>query len=45
MGPVEMDAFNRTVYAALKPAGFTSFSTMLPPKDRLADVTTTLHRD
>jgi predicted methyltransferase len=44
MGPVDMDAFNRTVYAALKPGGLYLILDHVAAKGSPADVTDTLHR-
>ena len=44
MGPVDMAAFNRTVYAALKPGGVYIVLDHVAAKDSPADVTETLHR-
>ena len=44
MGPVDMAAFNRTVYAALKPGGVYLVLDHVAAKGSPADVTETLHR-
>jgi len=44
MGPVDMAAFNRTVYAALKPGGVYIVLDHVAAKGSPADVTETLHR-
>jgi predicted methyltransferase len=44
MGPVDMAAFNRTVYAALKPGGIYIVLDHVAAKGSPADVTDTLHR-
>jgi predicted methyltransferase len=44
MGPVDMTAFNRTVYAALKPGGVYLVLDHIAAKGSPADVTDTLHR-
>jgi predicted methyltransferase len=44
MGPVDMAAFNRTVYAALKPGGVYLVLDHVAAKGSPADVTDTLHR-
>ncbi|MFC5490822.1 methyltransferase [Dokdonella soli] len=44
MGPVDMAAFNRTVYAALKPGGTYVVLDHVAAKGSPADVTDTLHR-
>ena len=44
MGPVDLDAFNRTVYAALKPGGLYLILDHVAAKGSPADVTDTLHR-
>jgi predicted methyltransferase len=44
MGPVDMDAFNRSVYAALKPGGLFLILDHVAAKGSPADVTDTLHR-
>jgi predicted methyltransferase len=44
MGPVDMAAFNRTVYAALKPGGVYLVLDHVAAKGSQADVTDTLHR-
>jgi predicted methyltransferase len=44
MGPVDMAAFNRTVYAALKPGGVYLVLDHVAAKGSRADVTDTLHR-
>lgn len=44
MGPVDMAAFNRAVYAALKPGGIYIVLDHVAAKDSPADVTETLHR-
>ncbi|HXA36875.1 MAG TPA: hypothetical protein VNW26_11110 [Steroidobacteraceae bacterium] len=44
MGPVNMAAFNRTVYAALKPGGLYVVLDHVAAKGSPADVTDTLHR-
>jgi predicted methyltransferase len=44
MGPVDMQAFNRTVYAALKPGGVYIVLDHSAAKGSAADVTDTLHR-
>ncbi len=44
MGPVDMAAFNRTVYAALKPGGTYIVLDHVAAKGSPADVTDTLHR-
>jgi predicted methyltransferase len=44
MGPVDMDAFNRTVYAALKPGGLYLILDHVAATGSPADVTDTLHR-
>jgi predicted methyltransferase len=44
MGPVDMNAFNRTVYAALKPGGLYLILDHVAAKGSPADVTDTLHR-
>ena len=44
MGPVDMAAFNRTVYAALKPGGVYIVLDHTAAKGSPADVTDTLHR-
>lgn len=44
MGPVDIAAFNRAVYAALKPGGVYVVLDHVAAKDSPADVTETLHR-
>jgi predicted methyltransferase len=44
MGPVDMAAFNRTVYAALKPGGLYIVLDHMAAKGSPPDVTDTLHR-
>jgi predicted methyltransferase len=44
MGPVDMKAFNRAVYAALKPGGIYIVLDHVAAKGSPADVTDTLHR-
>ena len=44
MGPVDMAAFNRTVFAALKPGGLYIVLDHVAAKGSPADVTDTLHR-
>jgi len=44
MGPVDMTAFNRAVYAALKPGGIYVVLDHVAAKGAPADVTETLHR-
>ena len=44
MGPVDMAAFNRTVYAALKPGGVYLVLDHVAASGSPADVTDTLHR-
>jgi predicted methyltransferase len=44
MGPVDMAAFNRTVYSALKPGGLYIVLDHTAAKGSAADVTDTLHR-
>jgi predicted methyltransferase len=44
MGPVDMAAFNRTVYAALKPGGVYIVLDHVAAKGSPADITDTLHR-
>jgi len=44
MGPVDMQAFNRTVYSALKPGGVYVVLDHAAAKGSAADVTDTLHR-
>jgi len=44
MGPVDMAAFNRMVYAALKPGGIYIVLDHVAAKGSPADVTDTLHR-
>jgi len=44
MGPVDMAAFNRAVYAALKPGGVYIVLDHVAAKGAAADVTETLHR-
>jgi predicted methyltransferase len=44
MGPVDMEAFNRAVYAALKPGGVYIVLDHVAAKGSPADVTETLHR-
>jgi predicted methyltransferase len=44
MGPVDMAAFNRTVYAALKPGGIYIVLDHVAAKGSPAEVTDTLHR-
>jgi predicted methyltransferase len=44
MGPVDMAAFNRTVYAALKPGGIYIVLDHVAAKGSPADVTDSLHR-
>jgi predicted methyltransferase len=44
MGPVDMAAFNRTVYAALKPGALYIVLDHVAAQDSPADVTDTLHR-
>jgi predicted methyltransferase len=43
-GPVDMAAFNRTVYAALKPGGLYLVLDHIAANGSPADVTDTLHR-